>query len=129
MKRKEYYQENRFQLYQTEQLNAPSILLPLPNNSSIELKMKLKSLATELPVKLRSEIELGSLRKTYPKTLSFLSKGYFPLDRLTPEVADVVLQSNLGEVSNPIQVGIGILVFILKERLPKQELPLDQVIR
>lgn len=124
---KDYYQENHSQFYRHEQINAPSVLLPIPRNSSIEQKIEVKTLAMEITQKLRLGIEFESLRNTYPNTISFRSEGFFPLDRLTPEVAGVVLQLNPGEVSDPIQIDNGFIIFALKEKLPKQELPLEQV--
>jgi peptidyl-prolyl cis-trans isomerase C len=124
---KDYYQENHSQFYRPEQLNAPSVLIPIPSNSSNEQKSEVNNLATEITQKLRQGIEFASLKDTYPNTTSFQSDGFFPPDRLTPEVAELVLQLNPGEVSNPIQVDNGLIIFVLKEKLPKQELALDQV--
>jgi peptidyl-prolyl cis-trans isomerase SurA len=127
----EYYQANRTKYGETELFKARHILLKIPKDAGEADIEKIRIKAGQIVKEARDGGDFAELAKKYSEDPNVANDsgelGSFKKGDLLPEMEEVVLKLNQGDVSEPVQTKGALHIIKLEKRYQGNIKPFDEV--
>lgn len=124
---RQYYSDHRDLFRTPEKINAPSIFIALPADSSPEQMALKERKANDAAAMLRTGEEFRKVEALFSERNYVEDGEYFARGRLEPDIEAAVFQLQVGEVSEVLKVNGGLLIFRMEDKIPEQAAPYDEV--